>query len=396
MSGTVFRSHAAPSPAIPRAVNKDFAVVRARLSAEQLVARFVRAGYARVEPPVLQPADVFLDLSGEDIRRRMFVTTDAEGRELALRPEFTIPVARLHLEGPDAGRKAAYSYCGPVFRLRTGESGEFVQAGIESFGRTDLAAADAEIIGLALESVEAADGPRDAAIRLGDVGLFTALTDALGLAPAVLRRLKRAFAQGTLSPEALSDLSSPVTTTGEHAGLIAALSGQDPRAARAFVEDLLQIAGISKGVGRSPAEIAERFLSQAENEGSGLPDEARAVLARYLAIEGDLDSAALDLRELAREAGLPLDAALDLFEARTGFLAAGGVAVERIAFSTAFGRNLDYYTGMVFEIRDPRRDAKPLVGGGRYDRLMETLGAKAPVPAVGCSIWMDRLIGDAA
>jgi ATP phosphoribosyltransferase regulatory subunit len=39
-----------------------------------LIALFEREGYARIEPPVLQPADVFIDLSGEDIRRRMFVT----------------------------------------------------------------------------------------------------------------------------------------------------------------------------------------------------------------------------------------------------------------------------------------------------------------------------------
>ena len=57
-----------------------------------LIALFEREGYARIEPPVLQPADVFIDLSGEDIRRRMFVTQDAAGAELCLRPEYTIPV----------------------------------------------------------------------------------------------------------------------------------------------------------------------------------------------------------------------------------------------------------------------------------------------------------------
>ena len=65
--------------------------------AERLLGSFAGAGYARIEPDVLQPADVFLDLSGEDIRSRMFVTSDAEGREWALRPEFTIPVARAWL-----------------------------------------------------------------------------------------------------------------------------------------------------------------------------------------------------------------------------------------------------------------------------------------------------------
>ena len=104
---------------------------------DALIALFEREGYARVEPPVLQPADVFIDLSGEDIRRRMFVTQDAAGRELCLRPEYTIPVCLQHLDRDRRGSPPSYSYGGPVFRLRTGESGEFLQAGIESIGRPD-------------------------------------------------------------------------------------------------------------------------------------------------------------------------------------------------------------------------------------------------------------------
>jgi ATP phosphoribosyltransferase regulatory subunit len=373
-------------------------VVKARLTAEQLVARFTRLGYSRAEPPVLQPAEVFLDLSGEDIRRRMFVTTDAEGRELALRPEFTIPIARLYLASADAGHKAAYSYCGPVFRLRPGESGEFVQAGIESFGRADQAAADAEIIALGLDAVEAA-GDITPDVRLGDVGLFTALTSALDLPAPVLRRLTSAFAQGKLSPATLPGVLAIEALGREHAGLLTTLSGQDPRAARAFVEDLLKIAGISSVGGRSAGEIAERFLAQAEGVEGTVGTEVQHILSRYLAISGDPDSVAAELRDLTEQAGIDLDATLDEFETRSGFLAARGIEIETIRFSTSFGRNLDYYTGMVFEIRDVNTEnGKPLVGGGRYDRLVATLaaGKGLSVPAVGCSIWMDRLMGDAA
>ena len=85
-------------------------------------------------PPVLQPLEPFLELSGEDIRRRIFVTQDAGGAELCLRPEFTIPVCRLHRAQAD-GQAADYSYCGPVFRLAADEPDEFFQAGIESIGR---------------------------------------------------------------------------------------------------------------------------------------------------------------------------------------------------------------------------------------------------------------------
>src|SRR5712691_4571379 len=96
--------------------------------AEALLAHFERAGYARAAPDLLQPADPFLDLSGEDIRRRMYLTSDAEGNELCLRPDLTIPVARDYLTSSDAGEPAGFCYLGPVFRQRGLKSGEFLQA----------------------------------------------------------------------------------------------------------------------------------------------------------------------------------------------------------------------------------------------------------------------------
>src|SRR5204863_1818512 len=103
-------------------------------------ASFVRAGYARVAPAILQPAGPFLDLSGEDIRKRMYLTSDAHGRELCLRPDLTIPVSREYLASSSAGRPEGFCYLGKVFRhprAETDGASEFWQAGIESFGRTD-------------------------------------------------------------------------------------------------------------------------------------------------------------------------------------------------------------------------------------------------------------------
>src|SRR5580693_8922392 len=120
--------------------------------AQALAGSYVRAGYAQIEPPVLQPAEPFLDLSGEDIRRRMFLTTDPAGRELCLRPDLTIPVSRDYLASPQAGKPAGFCYLGAVFRHRHGAASEFLQAGIESFGRADKAAADAEMLALGLEA----------------------------------------------------------------------------------------------------------------------------------------------------------------------------------------------------------------------------------------------------
>jgi ATP phosphoribosyltransferase regulatory subunit len=363
--------------------------------ADALLALFAGAGYSRLEPPVLQPVDVFLELGGEDIRRRMFVTADGDGREWALRPEYTIPVARAWLAGGIGKGDAAFSYSGPVFRLRRGaENAEFVQTGIESFGREDREAADAEVLALSLEAVALA-GMEQPQVRLGDVAIFTALLDGLGLPPARARQLRRTFAQGTLDTASL-ELVPDTASGGQHAGLLRALEGQDPRAARDFVEDILKIAGISSVGGRTAHEIAERFLSQAAAEAEGgIGQEAREVLGRFVRIAGDPDAASAQLRALAAEARIDLGAVLDAFDARTGFIAARGVDVTTLTFQAAFGRNLDYYTGAVFEIVDARRpERRPVVGGGRYDRLLRTLGASAAVPAVGCSIWLDRLPAD--
>ena len=103
--------------------------------AETLVAAYQRAGYRLVAPAILQPAEPFLDLSGEDIRKRMYLTTDPEGRELCLRPDLTIPVSCDYLASSSAGSPANFCYLGPVFRNRGASSAEFLQAGIESFGR---------------------------------------------------------------------------------------------------------------------------------------------------------------------------------------------------------------------------------------------------------------------
>jgi len=210
-------------------------------NAETVLSVFERAGYARIEPPILQPADIFLDLSGEEIRHRLFVTSDNEGREWALRPEFTIPVALAYLASPQAGKAMNFSYSGPIFRVRQGETDQFVQSGIESFGRMDREATDAEILTRAYEAV-VETGETKLDIKLGDMGLFSAFLSALGLQPVWQRRLKRAFAKGALDGAALASMADTVPETMKHAGLLNALEGQDPKAARAFVEDLLQIA----------------------------------------------------------------------------------------------------------------------------------------------------------
>ena len=365
--------------------------------ADLLVGCYERAGYARVSPAILQPAEPFLDLAGEDMRRHMYLLADSAGHELCLRPDLTIPVARDYLASSAAARPAGFCYLGAVFRDRGPGfplgSGEFLQAGIESFGRTDTAAADAEALSLGLEAT-AHYGIADPAILTGDVSLFSALIAALELAPAWKRRLLKDFNRKATLAEDLQRLAlAPVNGRPEHQGVLAALADANPKAAHALVTDLLSIAGISAVGGRSIGEIADRFVEQAElGASNALPGDTRALIERFLAVAGTPDDAVAALRALAEDAGISLDPALDLFESRTGFLAASGVDVTRIRFETGFGRGVDYYTGFVFELHDRlgRADGQ-LVAGGRYDALLTRLGSARPVPAVGLAVWIERL-----
>ena len=191
--------------------------------ADALVASYMRAGYARIEPPVLQPAEPFLDLSGEDIRRRMFLTADPDGRELCLRPDLTIPVSRDYLASPAAGKPAGFCYLGAVFRHRDGAAAEFLQAGIESFGRADKAAADAEMLALGLEATTQY-GVSAPEIRMGDVGLFSAFIAALDLAPVWKRRLIKDFNRKSSLAHDLDQLTlAPANGSKEYQGVLAAL-----------------------------------------------------------------------------------------------------------------------------------------------------------------------------
>src|SRR3989337_1130510 len=136
---------------------KEFEALEAQ--ATTLLDVFRRAGYEQVAPSIIQPADVFLDQIGEQVRSRTYVFTDLAGDELCLRPDLTVPVSRLYLERhPKADTPARYCYNGPAFRFRPqgdkqAHPRQFRQAGIECFGESDKESADVEIVLLAVEAV---------------------------------------------------------------------------------------------------------------------------------------------------------------------------------------------------------------------------------------------------
>ncbi|WP_192364251.1 ATP phosphoribosyltransferase regulatory subunit, partial [Mesorhizobium mediterraneum] len=178
---------------------------------------------------------------------------------------------------------------------------------------------------------------------------------------------------------------------GQLAGPVAALVlDGDLEALSSHIAGGMEQAGLSASAGRSPADIARRLIEKAELRSVRLSNEAFSALKDFLAIDVALDGAAKALEIFAAGAGLSLGAALDNFSGRANAIEALGLPSAKIRYDAAFGRPLDYYTGLVFEIAAQNSD-RPLAGGGRYDRLLTLLGAKTPIPGVGFSVWLDRI-----
>jgi ATP phosphoribosyltransferase regulatory subunit len=338
---------------------------------------------------LLQPADPFLDTAGEDLRRRIYLTTGQRGEALCLRPEFTIPVCLHHLAHD--GAPARYAYCGTVFRQRQDEPAEFRQAGIEDIGNADRIAADVASIADLTAAMDTL-AVENWSLVIGDQAVFEAALSRLGLPPAWRKRLGRAFGD-------VSRLRADVERLAN--GGLHAISGLAPQIAKAVeagdrtslegqISGMIADAGLPQSGGRTAAEIAARVLEKAELAAARLGSAQSAALDAFLGVSTPVLEAAAALSKIGRDHGLELDGALETFAARVSAMQAAGLPMQRITYRSSFGRRLDYYTGLIFEVTAPGV-TKPVAGGGRYDRLLNLLGASESIPAIGFSIWLDRI-----
>lgn len=365
---------------------------RERLALEtqnaRIMAVFEEAGFDHIAPDLIQPADLFLESSGEEIRASTFLFTDPEGRELCLRPDLTVPACRYHLTHaakPDS--EARYCYCGPAFRFTGADrNGELDQAGIEWLASPAPQMAEAKVLALTIAAVEAA-GLKDYRVKLGDLGFIAGLLDGIAMPQRWRRRLMHHFWRPQAFHETLERFANGATgkrsSISQYVDLVV---GRDAADAPRIVAEALAVRSVPLNGGRSVEEIAARLLEKAADRTAHPLDRAAvAAIDRYLAIEGD---AAKVARELATVSDAPaFRVALARYEKRLGAIAAEGLKPERFLFSAPFGRNLEYYTGFVFQIEAQTKNGPAQVaGGGRYDDLLSDIGSPVKVPAVGCAI----------
>ena len=377
--------------AFPNYDNGRIAVLDAQ--ADAILDVFAKRGYSRIESSVLQPAEIFLDRAGEEIRRRTFVLTDPAGQELCLRPDLTIPVCRAHLQS-HGKYPARLCYNGLVFRHQPAEPErptQFYQAGVELLGLEDRAAAETEILTLTVEALRAA-GLKSFDVKVGDLGLFNAFVDALDIPPQWRGRLKRHFWRTGYFEALLERLSRGAASDAQR--LLAHLGTLDTKEARPAFEGLMDLLSARPQGARTREEIVDRLIEQAADASAlRLDSNIAALIGQLLAITGDARAAIKQIETLAKKAGVSLAAPLGAMTKRLETLKALGIADKHVSFAARFGRNMEYYTGFVFELW--ARDAEgpvQIAGGGRYDTLLEQLGAKRGVPAIGFVIRTERVL----
>jgi ATP phosphoribosyltransferase regulatory subunit len=361
--------------------------------ADAILQCFASRGYARQEPSVLQPADIFLDRSGEEIRRRTFTLTDPSGRELCLRPDLTIPICKTLVESR-AKFPQRISYNGLVFRHQPNEPHrptQFFQAGVELLGLEDRAAAESEIMSLAVEALHAA-GLDDFDMKIGDLALFGALVDALDVPAQWRARLKRHFWRAGYFEALLNRLTHGAATDTQR--LLGSLGGLSTAESRAAIEGLMDMVADAPQGARTREEIVERLMEQAADAAAlRLDPKIARVITSLLNISGTAQAALGEIRTLTKNAGVRLDAPLAAMEARLAALKSLGIDPSRVAFAARFGRNMEYYTGFVFELWSRDAEGKvQIAGGGRYDTLLEALGAKRAIPAIGFTLRTERVL----
>jgi ATP phosphoribosyltransferase regulatory subunit len=343
--------------------------------AARISAVFQAAGAVPVEAAILQPADVLLDLYGEDIRGRAYVTDDPVQGEMMLRPDFTVPVVQMHMQGH--ADPARYTYAGPVFRKQDDDprrAREFTQVGFEIFDGQNPAAADAEVFA----SVQAALADAPVRAATGDIGLLKAAVAGLQTTDARKSALMRHIWRPKRFKAMLDRFGGRVDPPAKRTALLAST---EPFAK----------AGPEVGL-RSRAEVQSRIDAlQADSIADPISGDEIAMIEAILNLNETAPHVLSALHDIAVD--MPaIGQAVATFDARLDALAMRGIAVDQLPFDGGYGRtSLEYYDGFVFGFYGVK-DNRPVASGGRYDALTAVLGDGRAVPAVGAVIRPDLLL----
>ncbi len=362
---------------------------------QSLLDTFRLASYIPIDVPLVEQADLYLRKSGAEIISKMYTFEDFGGRRLALRPEFTASIVRYYLSNDqNAPFPLRYAYAGPVFRYEKPQRGRFRQfsmAGVELLG-SDGPSADAEVIALACWTLKRLGIDRYRLV-IGHVGILLELLGSLGLSTRLRHFLLDSMEDVGRPGRGLSyvrkRLAAIHPTQHTDTPPIDDLPGSEAQA-RASLRASLREMGIELHGSRTEEAIIGRMFRKQRAS-----DEDERVERAFAFIHGlhGLTGAPLEVLERARtflaEYGLG-DQPLSRLAEVVAALDAYGIAESQVQVQLALGRGLHYYTDVVFELYDEIGQSQ-LCGGGRYNELVQSLGGRTSVPAVGFAIGLERI-----
>ena len=348
-----------------------------RAEGERLFAAFQAAGAVPVDADILLPAGTLLDLYGEDIRARAYVTTDPLQGEMMLRPDFTVPVVQAHMNhGADPAR---YCYLGEVFRSQDqpgSRASEVLQVGFELFDRDAPEQADAEVFAL-FAGLLAGTSAKPVT---GDIGILMAAVRGVDTSDRRKAALLRHIWRPRRFRALLDRFAGRAPIPEARVALLQRLASGSPAA-------LMQAAGPFIGL-RTPEDVAARAAALIEDAGDApIAAPEAALLYDLLGLQAPAGAALAHLRGITPL--LPAIApAVDRFAARLEALQGRGVDTGRLPFEASLGRaSMEYYDGFTFSFL---AEGLPAVAtGGRYDALTAVLGRGRSIPAVGGVILPD-------
>ncbi|MEM6637923.1 MAG: ATP phosphoribosyltransferase regulatory subunit [Pseudomonadota bacterium] len=335
-----------------------FTKAEIRAEAARLQQPLLAAGAVPVEPDILQPAEVLLELYGEDIRARAYVAGDPLRGDRMLRPDFTVPVVQAHLAS--GGALGRYTYAGEVFRRQDddpGRASEYIQVGYEILGARDPEDAEAEVFEAIFRALE----PLQMRVAIGDLGLLIAAVRGLSASERRKAAMLRHIWRPTRFRRLLERFAAPLTVRSSEFGA-------------------------APHIGLRSADEIHARLQVLANEATQppLPASEAERLEALLSVHAPAPQALAALRSIAGgEAAL--SAAVERLSARLEAMQARGIDVDSLIFEASYGRaSMEYYDGFVFGFYAEGHDAAPpLATGGRYDALTRALGADPVLPAVG-------------
>jgi histidyl-tRNA synthetase len=377
----------------------DTATVIARQSLlDAINGVFARHGYQPVDTPILEQTEVFLRKSGGERVAQMYAVNYRD-REISLRPEFTASILRHYVEYKQSSPSPVrLSYAGPVFRYerpQAGRSRQFTEVGCELLGASG-AVADAEVIHLALEGL--ASIGISGKLVVGHIGVVLDFLSRLPLRQRArdwliwsMERLRKGQAidvddeiAGLVSGDQLSTIFGQMRDT---------LREIPAEQLEGWVLAVLHEVGLQMDGGtRSPEEVVTGIIAKM-NQSSDAADVRRAFgfIHELVQIQGAPGTVLRELRGLVARHGLTEEPIAEI-ERTLELLDAYGSPTDQVELNLGMGRGLHYYTGILFEIYDPQYPWLQLCGGGRYDELAQSLGARQPTPACGFSYGLERLL----